>query len=84
VPEADDLTFTLTTVGAALMDELIGRLDANLSEKDLTAIATAISKATLRGANVVAASVPNVQVHVTEPEEVDFWADTYGAEAGSS
>ncbi len=75
----EDITPQLATVGASLMDELICRLDADLSEKDMTAIATAISKAVMRAAKVMAASVPNVEVLDPDPEEVDLWAERYGA-----
>jgi len=71
----EDITPQLATV-----DELIDRLDTHLSEKDLTAVATAISKAVMRAAKVMAASVPNVEVLDPEAEEVDLWAETYGAD----
>jgi hypothetical protein len=74
----EDITPQLTTVSASVMDELLGRLDADLSEEDLTAIATAISKAVMRAAKVMAASVPNVEILDPDPEEVDIWADMYG------
>ena len=76
----EDITPQLATVGASLMDELIGRLDTDLPEKDLTAIATAISKAVMRAAKVLAASVPNIEVLDPDPEEVDLWAERYGGD----
>lgn len=75
----EDITPQLGTIGTSVMDELIDRLDADLSEKDTIAVATAITKAMMRAAKVMAASVPNVEVLDPDPEEVDLWADTYGA-----
>jgi hypothetical protein len=75
----DDITPQLTMAGAHIMDELVGRLEADLSENHTIAVATAISKAVMWAAKVMAASVPNVEVLDPEPEEVDLWAETYGA-----
>ncbi len=73
----EDITPQLGTIGTSVMDELIDRLDADLSE-DMIAVATAITKAMMRAAKVMRVGAERRGTG-PDPEEVDLWADTYGA-----
>jgi len=68
--------------------EMHERLDADLSEKDLTAVGTAITKSVVAGACAgmaeasaqVQEALPKARIHLhQEISEYDEWAERYGS-----
>jgi hypothetical protein len=92
--ERNDATPSLTTAGAVLMDELIERMETELPERDVVAVAAALTKGLIRGFKLGTAFVEDdfrqraeqagvklnfiIEVEDAEPEEVDLWAERYG------
>ena len=76
-----DLSENLATIGVAMMDELVRRLDVELTRKDLTAVTTALMKASLRAAKVTVRAFEEQGVVIEQadlgPEELDLWAELY-------
>lgn len=72
-----DLTHELTTIINVLATEMSGRIEADLSVDDLTAILNGLSKAVLRTVSVTTHSIEQItsmRINLTVPAEPDLWA----------
>jgi hypothetical protein len=83
------LEAVLADEGGAILGEVVERLDADLSEKDLVAVATAITKALVVAANrgvaeataQIAEQHPDLELKLHhDVTQYDEWAERYGDE----
>jgi hypothetical protein len=84
-----NLTRVLTDEGGAIVRELSERLDAELSEKDVVAVSSAITRALLAGAQrgiaeataQVIEQLPGAEIKLhADVLQHDEWAERYGGD----
>jgi hypothetical protein len=87
--EADLQDITAAVVAAAdrITEELLGRLEGHVSERDAVAWGEAVRKATMTGAREAHAAIrvrllrEKIEIGEFFSPDVDVWAERYGDEA---